>query len=400
VEGALLGIIFLVACMGVYRGAQIERSAKIERGELRGILENSDDAIMVYDAGFRVVFFNPIAERLFRLSAKSVVGHVLKPQDIEAEGWRTLIQVVFPSLAPRVISRSKEGEYPQVADLSFADPELELRVATAPLKDEEGNLLAFMKIIRNRTALAAAMRSKSEFVTVASHQLRTPVTEINWALESLATAEELTETNKSVVQNALAASHSLLRRIEDLLNIAKMEEGGFGYSFTPVDILALIGKVLADILPVAKGVGVKVYFDRPAHDFPPITVDAKHLSLALVNILENAIRYNVTNGEVIVKADQVEGKPFVAISVKDTGIGIPPEDTQKLFTKFYRAENAVKLQTEGSGLGLYIAKSIVNAHGGEIWVESELSRGTTITLTLPTDPNLIPKHEAMASYLL
>jgi signal transduction histidine kinase len=219
-------------------------------------------------------------------------------------------------------------------------------------------------------------------------------------LQSLAGATELTETNASIVQNALAASQGLLRRIEDLLSIAKMEDGEFGYAFEEINVVDFIAKVLADVLPAAQKTGVKIYFDRPAGDLPKPTADPKRLSVALVNILENAIRYNVENGEVIVKADQVAGKPFVMISVKDTGIGVPPEDMPKLFNKFYRAENAMKLQTEGSGLGLYIAKTIVAAHGGEILAESELGRGTTITMTLPTDPSLVPKHEAGAGYLL
>lgn len=401
VEGALFVVVGMLTVLSLYHAAQIERDTKLERRELTSILENTGDAVVIYENNFRALFFNIAAERLFRIHANDIIGHVFKPQDIEKEGWRTLIQVIFPSLAPRVIARSKEGEYPQVGDISFTNPDLEFRVTTTPLKDDAGNVFAFMKIISNRTAMIAALRSKSEFVTVASHQLRGPITDITWALESLANAgTELSETNKAIVDNALLASHGLLRRIEDLLNIAKIEEGGFGYSFAETDVVDFIGRVLSDVLPAAKKAGVKLYFDRPAHGLPHVTIDAKQLSLSLVNILENAIRYNIANGEVVVKVDQVADKPFVAVSIKDTGIGIPPEDMQKLFAKFYRAENAIKLQTEGSGLGLYIAKSIVNAHGGEIWVESELGRGTTITFTLPTDPNLVPKHEATASYLL
>jgi two-component system sensor histidine kinase VicK len=122
-------------------------------------------------------------------------------------------------------------------------------------------------------------------------------------------------------------------------------------------------------------------------------IDPKRLSLAVTNLLENAIRYNVENGEVTVKADKMQDKPYVVVSVKDTGIGIPPEAVANLFKKFFRAENAVKTQTEGSGLGLYIAKGIIAAHGGQIWAESELNRGTTISFALPTDPNLVPKTE-------
>lgn len=400
VEAALLLAALVLLTSTVYRAAQAERDTKIVRIELANILENSSDAIVVYEADFRVLFFNAAAERFFQLHAASIIGHVFKPQDIEQQGWRTLMQVIFPSLAPRVIARSKEGEYPQVADISFSNPDFELRVATVPLKDENGTVFAFMKTIANRTAVIAAMRSKSEFVTVASHQLRNPVTDITWALESLTSAPELAAGTKDIVENALAASHGLLRRIEDLLNIAKIEEGGFGYHFEESDVMDFLSKVLTDVLPAAKKAGVKLYFDRPSHDLPHVMIDAKQLSLALVNLLENAIRYNIENGTITVKADQVAGKPFVAVSVKDTGIGIPPEDVPKLFAKFYRAQNAMKLQTEGSGIGLYIAKSIVNAHGGEIWVESEYGRGTTITFTVPTDPNLIPKHEALASYLL
>ena len=278
-------------------------------------------------------------------------------------------------------------------DVSFIDPQLEFRVTTAPINDDGGHTLAFMKIVRDRTAQMAALRSRSEFVTIASHQLRGPLTDINWALESLGHASELSEGNKLIVANALAASQGLLRRIEGLLNISKMEEGQFGYQFAETNVVDFVGKILADILPAARKAGVKIYFDRPSGDLPPVTIDPNRLSLALVNVLENAVRYNVENGEVIVKVDVMPGKPFLEVSVKDTGIGIPPEAIERIFTKFYRADNAMKSQTEGSGLGLYIAKSIVAAHGGEIWVESELNRGTSIHFTLPTDLNLIPKRE-------
>jgi signal transduction histidine kinase len=400
IEGAVLLIAFLLAALVLYRGVAVGHASGIARHELAGVIETVEDAIIIYEEGFRATLFNPAAERLFMIPAKSVVGHVFSPRDVEISGWHTLVQVVFPSLAPRVIVRSKEGEYPQVIDLSLTDPQLELRIKTAPVLDENGKQVAFMKIIKDRSALLGAMKSKSEFVTVASHQLRGPVTDITWALEALTGAQELNETDKSIVDNAVAAAHGLLQRIEDLLSIAKMEDGDFGYAFEETDVAGFIEKVLGDVLPAAKKVGVKIFFDKPQEEIPHAILDPKRLSLVLVNLLENAIRYNVQNGEVVVKLDKITDKPFVAISVKDSGIGIPPEDLPKLFGKFYRAENAMKLQTEGSGLGLYIAKGIVLAHGGEIWAESELNRGTTITFTIPTDPNLIPKHELGGEYLI
>ena len=390
----LLIVVAILAAAAVYFSAKKNRDTSVERSELKGIFASINDGLIVYEADFRVIFFNAAAERIFKLDAKNVLGHVLSPRDVETEGWRTFAQIVFPSLAPRVVAHSKEGAYPQVVDLSFTDPvELEFRVTTTPVPDERGNPLAFMKIVRDRTAQVQALRSKSEFITVASHQLRGPVTDISWALQSLSGITGMDENNKMIFDHALAASQTLLRRIEDLLDIAKMEDGQFGYQFEDADVSDFLAKVLADVLPAAQKAGVKLYFDRPSEALPHVTIDPKRLSLAVTNLLENAIRYNVENGEVTVKADKMQDKPYVVVSVKDTGIGIPPEAAASLFKKFFRADNAVKTQTEGSGLGLYIAKGIIAAHGGQIWAESELNRGTTISFALPTDPNLVPKNE-------
>src|SRR5262249_46649667 len=152
------------------RTAQTDRSTKIERSELKSILANIDDALIVYDTNFRAIFFNPDAERLFKIPLASVIDHKFEPQDVERPGWKILAQIIFPSLAPRVMARSHEGEYPQILDVSFSDPQLEFRITTVPIKDEGDRTLAFMKIVRDRTAQIAAMRSRTEFITIASHQ--------------------------------------------------------------------------------------------------------------------------------------------------------------------------------------------------------------------------------------
>lgn len=389
----LLVVVAALASTSIYISIKKTKGASLGDSETKSILASIDDVLVVYDGDFKIVFFNTAAEKLFNIPAASALGHILSARDVENAGWRVLTQVVFPSLAPRVLIRTKEGDALQIADVSFTDPELELRVTTIPVLDANKNPLAFTKVIRDRTALVAALRAKNEFITVASHQLRGPTTDISWALQALSQVTGLDETNKMIVATAAAASQNLLRRIEDLLNIAKMEDGQVGYQFEDADIVEYVGTLLADILPAARKAGVKIYFDRPTGPMPHVLIDTKHLSLAVTNLLENAIRYNVENGEVTVKVDKMADKPFVVVSVKDSGIGIPPEAINKLFSKFYRAENAVKSQTEGSGLGLYISKGVISAHGGQIWAESELNRGTTISFTLPTDPNLVPRHE-------
>lgn len=400
IEAGVLVVVIIFIFMALYRAAVSESAAIEDRSELKSLRAAIEDSFVVYTADFRVISFNEAAEKIFKLNAAQVVGHVLSPRDAEQNEWRALAQVIFPSLAPRVVPQSGEGEMPQVVDVSLTDPELELRVATAPVLGENGHTQAFIKIIRDRTPQLSALRAKTEFLTIASHQLRGPVTDISWALQSLADATELSETNKTIVETANAAAQNLLRRIEDLLSIARMEDGRVGYQFESIDLAQYLNTTLAGILPAARKAGIKIYFDRPSTPLPQVMIDKKQLAIAITNILENAIRYNVENGEVTVKLDQMTDKPYLVVSVRDTGIGVPSDALPKLFTKFYRADNAMRAQTEGSGLGLYITKNIVEAHGGKIWAESELGRGTTISFAIPTDPSLVPKHEVSMADLV
>jgi signal transduction histidine kinase len=351
------------------------------------------DAAFIYDSGFKIVAWNAGAEKLFHIPREEVLGNVVGPKDAGKPSWERLVQVVFPSLAPEITPRSKEGEFPQVTDLSFKDPELELRITASKLVlDSATGAAGFLKIVQDRTREAAALREKNDFVTVASHQLRTPVTSIIWATEALLRSENLQGEEKEFVQNAYDSAKKLSTIVEDLLSISRIEEGRFGYNFAPMDIVEFLTKTLQAALPQARRLGIKMFFDRPQAPLPQVYADADKLNMALGNILDNAVRYNVKDGEVTVRVKQGEGS-FVEVDVRDTGIGIPREEVSRLFKKFYRASNALKFETQGSGLGLYIAQGIIQSHGGKISVESEVDHGTVISFTLPTDPSLIPPKE-------
>ena len=398
---AFIAVLAFMSGVGIFFSSrQLSRAkfkVEIERDELKGIVMNLEDGVILYDKDFKVLFFNPAAEKIFSLRAESLLDHRIRPQDAEREDLQRFIQVIYPSLAPTVVSRSKEGVYPQVVDVSFEDPQLDLRVITAPMGDDYGRILGFLKIVHDRTREEYLLRSKNEFVTVASHQLRGPITNVTWALEVLDKDDTLSEGSKILVQNAFAAGKQLLRIIEDLINIAKIEEGKFGYKFEQVNLIEFLNDVLTEVLPQAKRAGIKIYFDRPENELPKVYINRDKMLMVVYNFLDNAIRYNVENGEVRVKIELVKNEPFIEVSVKDTGIGVPAGEINRLFSKFYRADNAVKFQTEGSGLGLYINKNIILAHGGKLWAESELNRGTTFHFTLPTSADVIPDREVQVT---
>jgi len=356
------------------------------------IISALPDGVIVYDSDFKVAVFNGVAERIFGLNSDEVIGQKMGPEKAQDPKFGILTQTIFPSLAPLVIPRSKPGDFPQVTDISFNEPAVELRVATTPIFTE--SVTGFIKIIIDRTREVEIYRSKSEFITVAAHQLQTPITTIYWALDVLRKEEGLAAETREVAQEGYLASQNLSKIVNDLLDVARIEEGKFGYIFQEIDIIEFFKELLKNANVAAKNAGVNLYFDPGPEMSLPLNVDPSKLAMAVSNLLDNAIKYNLKNGSVTVRIARLNDKPYVQVSIQDTGVGIPPDGLSKIFKKFFRAENAVKVHTEGTGLGLYIVKNIIKRHGGAISVQSALGRGTTFYFTLPTDPRLIPHKES------
>jgi len=377
--------------------AKSNMEARVSSRRVENIISNMRDGIIAYDNNFKVTVFNPAAESMFGLGEKEIIGQTLGPERAQESRFKFLTQVIFSSLAPVVVRHSESGTYPQIIDISFTDPVKELRVSTDQIVGSDGAVIGFVKVVHDRTREIELYKSKSEFVTVAAHQLRTPLTAVHWIFEILSKSDSLIPEDKEVAASGLIASQKLLKIVNDLLDVAKIEEGRFGYEFMNTNLIEFISGILENANIIAKQYGINLYFDKGDDPAVIVKIDASKLGLALSNLIDNAIKYNVKNGSVTVRIARVPNQPYVQISIEDTGVGIPPEGMQKLFTKFYRSENVMKMQTEGSGLGLYITKNIVNRHGGNIWAESTLGRGTKFFLSIPTDSKLIPSTEVGSS---
>ncbi|MBI2514802.1 PAS domain-containing protein [Candidatus Wolfebacteria bacterium] len=391
-------VFFLILAAVIFfnnlRLARSHLEIKVERNELQSIILNLRDGLVAYDADFKVLIFNQAAESIFNIKAEEVIGQNFSPDRAKESRFKFLTQVFFPSLAPLVIQRSESGIFPQIIDISLDEPKMELRVTTDKIIDPAGRLLGFVKIVHDRTREVALLQSKSEFITVAAHQLRTPLTAVHWSLENLNNAK-LAPDEKDLVASGLGASAKLLKTVNDLLDVSKIEEGQFGYQFENTNMVEFVEGVIGEARELAKQAGIEIYFQKSAESSIVISIDPAKLRIALINLLDNAVRYNVKNGQVIVALGRVKDEPYIEVAIRDTGVGIPPGEISRLFTKFFRAENAIKLAPEGSGLGLYIVKNIIRRHGGKIWVESEIDRGSTFYFTLPTDPRLIPSKEVV-----
>ncbi len=371
--------------------AKLSREMDAKNAEFQAATQNLKDGIIIYDSDFKILNLNRAAEEIAEIRANDVVGKKITPQSVRDPKLGIIVQILFPTLAPTATDISRDS-WPQVVRIETANPPLKLHTVLNRLVDDRKRTVGFIKVVRDETREREIVKSKGEFVSVAAHQLRTPLTALNWSLEDLGSGLG----DRSELQEKLKVSRDLTARmikiVNDLLDAAKIEEGKFGYKFEDTELTQFVSQIISQVKPIAAEYGVAVRLDERGQKYG-VRIDENRLGVVLTNLLDNAIRYNTKGGSVTVSLEEVrnQGASFVRVSVADTGIGIPEEDLGHLFEKFHRSQNAIQAEPNGSGLGLYIAKNIVKRHGGEIGVESALGRGTTFWFVLPLDKTLVPE---------
>lgn len=224
---------------------------------------------------------------------------------------------------------------------------------------------------------------KTEFISVAAHQLRTPLSAIKWVLSILIDehADNLTAEQKSLLMKGYESNERIIRLINEMLVVTRIESGKMAYNFSLIHIEGIIDNCLEDFIGQAKTRNINLIFNTPKIKLPYVQMDPDKIRTVLQNLIENAIFYTQDNGSIVISA--VGEDDHMKVSVKDSGIGIPEKQKIGIFNKFFRADNALKARTDGSGLGLFVAKSIIEKHNGEIGFDSKEGEGTTFYFTIP-----------------
>lgn len=225
-------------------------------------------------------------------------------------------------------------------------------------------------------------RGKDEFISIASHEIRTPLTAIRGGLEALISGSvgKLGSEQSDFVEKILEASNRLSKVAEDSLNISSLEKHRLTLSVTDFDLVELVQKILALTTPEAQAKKIKLTFEKVSATLPLAVGDPERIQTVVTNLLDNAIKFTPSGGEVTVSVRSSGSK--LITSVRDSGVGIPKEELHNLFRKFYRVENVLDEDSQGTGLGLYIVKLIMDLHGETIGVESELGKGSIFTFSL------------------
>jgi len=262
----------------------------------------------------------------------------------------------------------------------FADPE---QVVMVVLIVSIFLLILSFTITRSFEQLAEASRMKSEFINIVSHQLRSPLTNIKWTFEILSSKDfEVPESKKEeYFVNVRENIARMVELIDDLLIVSRIEQGKLPVQKKEFDFVELVKEQVSRYKVFAEASHIDLSLSVE-EDFPKIFADQSLLKLVTENLIDNAIRYTPGNGKVSVAAKRRD-KNSIIFSVQDTGVGIPLKEQKYIFQKFFRAENALKQRTKGSGLGLYVCKTIVEKSGGKIWFKSEENKGTTFFVVLP-----------------
>jgi len=240
-----------------------------------------------------------------------------------------------------------------------------------------------MELTQANKKLQEIDKIKTDFVSVAAHQLRTPLTGIKWSYLTLLEKETgpLNFTQKEIVEKGLETIDYTISVINDLLNTARLEEGKAEFNFTVQPIGPIIKEIISQHQPTIKEKEIEMEIDVPLSSSFSFKFDKEKIAVVFDNILANAVKYTPPKGKISIKSFRREKD--VQFKISDTGIGIPKKDIDKVFSKFFRSKNAVGFETSGSGLGLYVAKNIIERHGGTITLESEEGKGTTFIITLP-----------------
>lgn len=226
---------------------------------------------------------------------------------------------------------------------------------------------------------------QSDFVSMATHQIKTPLAGIKWTLNMLLSGEvgHLTDEQKKWLQTSFDSNERVLGLIDEMLDSIRIDEDKLLLEKKEEDLVVIFKETLEYLSPLIKEKGIDLKLNLVPHNVPfRISIDKNKIQIAFQNLVENAIRYAREGGHISV--DVIKETGDIKVSIKDDGIGIPEIEKKNIFSRFFRATNAFRKLEKGSGLGLFISKGIIEKHGGKIWFESNENKGTTFYFIIPS----------------
>ncbi|MDA3840410.1 MAG: ATP-binding protein [Patescibacteria group bacterium] len=345
---------------------------KTQQSKTESLVRSLSNGILMFDLNFNLSLINPAGENFCGISSdgKGLEDFFTKTESYEIKEY--------------VKKALGKGKLTKIEELILEKNKTEYiyQVLITPIHDYKNKIIGSAIIMQDVTHLKYIDKMKTEFVSVASHQLRTPLTAIKLFTEMLINEQvgKMSKEQKEYLSNVYDSTERMVGLVNDLLNVTRIESGRLMINPEPVDLDKFLISLLAEAKPLAAIKKVKINY-RAKKNLALIPLDKGLVRQVYHNLLTNAIRYTKNGGKVTVLVK--ENKDNFIVTVSDSGIGIPKKVQNRIFEKFFRADNAVKVATEGTGLGLYVSKMIIESSGGKIWFKSIKGKGTTFFVSLP-----------------
>lgn len=349
------------------------------RAESEALFRSIGDGAIATDEFGHITRINPRALSILDLTAKEALGKwfprvipIVQPNGSPLPLVERPIVKMFLTgqvISEKVLYRARDGHIVPVS------------VTVSPIIFE-GRPVGAVEVFRDITIENEIDRMKSEFISLASHQLRTPLSTVQTYAHMLDEGfmGDITQEQKRTIRTIIAATNNMNELIDTLLNIARIESGSIAVKSKRLNAGSLVGDVVKQLILSADSKGVTLIYKAPVQ---PIYLQADGLIVkeVLTNLVGNSIKYTTSGGTVNVTI-RARAKDIL-FEVRDTGIGIPKQSQDKIFAKFFRAQNVIRQETTGTGLGLYVVKGLVTTLHGKVWFKSEEHEGTTFYVTLP-----------------
>ena len=343
-----------------------------EKTETEAVIRSIAEGLVVVDAQGKVLMMNPAAERLLGISRKDKVGKSLV-DNLQDEQLVSLLKSTPENTDKEIELTSQQDETKKV-----------LRASTAVVENESGQTVGMVSVLSDITKQKEVDQLKSNFIANISHELRTPLVAIDKSISLLLAKEgdELSATQDEFLSIAKRNLKRLTTLINDLLDLAKLEGKKMSLRTEAVSVESVINECIdsLNIWANTKFISLKKNIQE---GLPPVNIDPLRVGQVLTNLLGNAIKFTPNNGTITLEARFSAEREAIQVGVQDTGIGIAKEDLSKVFYKFYQTGERISTDISGTGIGLSIAKEVVELHGGTIWAESEKGRGAKFIFTLP-----------------
>jgi len=370
--------------------------AEDEKNKAASIIANFGDPVILVDTSWRLALYNPAAAKIFNLTPADIGKKTNTEKGrFSFNDFRSIIKVAylvkefekdergFPVVEEVTVGRiAEEKILPESALTSSFKNESVYKVLTRSVCDWDNVCYGNMKIFYDLTREKVMDRMKSDFISIVAHQLRTPLSAVKWAVGMVmdGDAGKVNIEQANFLRKGYESNQRMISLVNDMLNVSRIEEGRFGFAFAKMSFQEVLNDVVASVEGLLATKHLKIAVDKP-EKLPELYLDKEKMGLALQNILDNAIKYTPDYGDIKIVIKLIPD--FMEIRVKDSGVGIPDADKNRIFSKFFRSANVVKMETEGSGLGLFIVKNIIEKHGGKITLSSVEGQGTEVVFTLP-----------------